>query len=97
MTYFILSLKWSPGNDAAVWWQENKCGYTTNILDAGHYTAQDLVDDPGLNDRQSTLAVPTKDALKASRVLRLAPLRSFWSPAEGEHIELGYGVVKGGP
>jgi hypothetical protein len=39
--YLILSLKWSDGAAAAVWYAPGACGYTTDLEKAGRFSADE--------------------------------------------------------
>ena len=65
-TYYILSLKWSRGKDLLVWYRPQCAGYTTDLNDAGVYTAEDVdrlrLDDGGFD---GTAAIPVEAASAA--------------------------------
>lgn len=56
--YYVLSLKYSIGKDDLVWWGPNGCGYYNSLDAAGRYTQAQIDKDKGLNNRDTTLAVP---------------------------------------
>lgn len=57
--YFIISLKWSVGENHIVFWRPEAAGYTIDIDQAGRYTQEQLDRDPRYyDDGKNTLAVP---------------------------------------
>jgi hypothetical protein len=61
--YFVLSLKWSKGQELLVWWRPNNAGYTCRLDDAGRYTAEAIeADRRYYDDGEGTLAVPCEMA-----------------------------------
>jgi hypothetical protein len=64
--FYILSLKHTRG-DYILWWGPNRCGYTTDLKNAGLYSEEDAM---RINDGLSTMAIPEADVLKVvSRVV----------------------------
>jgi len=81
--YYILSLKWSPGlpDGQAVWWGPDNNGYTTDLMQAGRYTREQVEAKPGYyNDGVEALAVCENIAITESRMVRLVkyPGSDWW-------------------
>ncbi len=58
LKYYILSLKWSKG-DNVKWWGPNNNDYTSFLENAGLYTEDQILAEPDYyNNGESTLAVP---------------------------------------
>lgn len=57
--YYLLSLKWSKGDDY-VWWGSNNSGYTADINKAGIYTEEQINKNPLYYCNKSTMPIPCK-------------------------------------
>lgn len=59
MTFLILSITWSgTARGEIVWWRPEAQGYTTEITQAGRFTAQQIVEHPDYyNNGRTTLAI----------------------------------------
>ena len=58
--YYVLSLRWTrPGEPLVTWWGPEDAGYTTNLDQAGRYSAERVAGRRSYYDnRRTTLAVP---------------------------------------
>lgn len=62
--FYIMSLKWTSG-DHITWWRPNNAGYTSDLAQAGVYSAEQVARAPDYYNngkKDGTLAVPTKAA-----------------------------------
>jgi len=58
--FYVLSLKWTKSDDGnlAIWWRQDAKGYTSNLVDAGRFTREEIEADPGYYDNGvDTIAV----------------------------------------
>ena len=89
MNYYILSLKWTRG-DQVTWWGPDNIGYVRNLEQAGVYTEDQVRARPDYYDnRDSTVAVPV-EAVEAAAYRSVATGRvealigqAVWVTQEG--------------
>lgn len=83
--YLILSLKHSPvWGEMANWWGPNSSGYTPDLKDAGRYTAEQVTEEPHLDDGVDTMAIPERAVINGSRRMVLWAGMSKWKAMRGE-------------
>lgn len=70
---YILSLKHSPKDGAAVWFRPESKGYTSDLSQAGIYTDAKVKRNPTcFNNGTTTKAIPVDEARRLSRVTVLS-------------------------
>lgn len=81
--FYILSLKWSSGEDCYRWWRANASGYTMFLESAGRYSEETVRGNLRYyNNGESTLAVPCDYVEgKANRAVYFDDMRGMRSQA----------------
>lgn len=89
--YYILSLKWTRGDDNITWWGPDCSGYTWDLSVAGRYTEERVKGNPAYFDnRESTLAVPCEIAERyAARVMLVGSSHRMLSDVFGNASLVG--------
>ena len=83
--YYILAFDRTIGRQHLVWWKPNEWGYTTDLLDAGVYTEEQVKQIPWRFDNEETKPVPVEEARRLAH-LSLLSFR-FLIPAEKEMLQ----------
>lgn len=75
--YYILSLKYSPRDNRAVWYKKDGEGYTNDLSKAGVFASDTVTKSPSwLNNGKTTRAIKKED------VEQMATLSVQWSDAQ---------------
>ena len=74
--FYILSLQKQGKDPELCFWREAAAGYTTNVLDAGKYSREEVIADK-MHSSENSIALPVK-----SLPLITSKMKAFWeSPA----------------
>ena len=97
MEYYVLSLRWTVGEDYITFWRPNNSGYTTDINQAGRYSQEAIINNPTYyDDCKTTLAVPCEEVEQwVWRVIHSDNLKKLLEPRGIKYQDILEAKVRG--